>query len=186
MMATFKNKSQKGFKNDLRAPYMLQTYVHYFGWTISVQLAMTLNRMGLWWECRSLSVPCNFCVYTRIWLLYFLICSTIQLMKLIIETTDCVSIFHCLRSFVSVVHISVKQWATVLDPVGISSCSSSEWAPVVVVPLQDGGTAMMLACQEGHEHVVEALLKGGSTVDIQTKVTPVITWHLVLLHYAHI
>ena len=29
---------------------------------------------------------------------------------------------------------------------------------------------MMLACQEGHEHVVEALLKGGATVDIQNEV----------------
>ena len=56
------------------------------------------------------------------------------------------------------------------DPVDISSCSSSEWAPVVVVPLQDGWTAMMYACQEGHEHVVEALLKGGATVDIQEEV----------------
>ena len=71
---------------------------------------------------------------------------------------------------------------------GISSCSSSEWAPVVVVPLQDGWTAMMCACQEGHEHVVEALLKGGATVDIQDEVTPVIIWQLVLLHsplYSH-
>ena len=46
----------------------------------------------------------------------------------------------------------------------------------VIVPLQDGWTAMMFACQEGHEHVVEALLKGGATVDIQNEVTPVITW----------
>ena len=29
---------------------------------------------------------------------------------------------------------------------------------------------MIYACQEGHEHVVEALLKGGATVDMQTKV----------------
>ena len=29
---------------------------------------------------------------------------------------------------------------------------------------------MMDACQEGHEHVVEALLKGGATVDIQDEV----------------
>ena len=34
---------------------------------------------------------------------------------------------------------------------------------------------MMYACQEGHEHVVEALLKGGATVDIQDEVIPVIT-----------
>ena len=33
---------------------------------------------------------------------------------------------------------------------------------------------MMYASQEGHEHVVEALLKGGATVDIQDEVTPVI------------
>ena len=33
---------------------------------------------------------------------------------------------------------------------------------------------MMYACQEGHEHVVEALLKGGATVDIQPEVIPVI------------
>ena len=33
----------------------------------------------------------------------------------------------------------------------------------------------MFACQEGHEHVVEALLKGGANVDMQDKVTPVIT-----------
>ena len=32
---------------------------------------------------------------------------------------------------------------------------------------------MMAACQEGHEHVVEALLKGGATVDIQKEVIPV-------------
>ena len=65
---------------------------------------------------------------------------------------------------------------TVLGPVGISACSSFEWAPVVVVQLQDGWTAMKYACQMGHEHVVEALLKGGATVDIQEKVIPVITW----------
>ena len=57
----------------------------------------------------------------------------------------------------------------------ISSCSSSESVPVVIVPLQDGSTAMMFACHEGHEHVVEALLKGGATVDIQTEVIPVLT-----------
>ena len=33
----------------------------------------------------------------------------------------------------------------------------------------------MYASQEGHEHVVEALLKGGATVDIQDEVIPVIT-----------
>ena len=33
----------------------------------------------------------------------------------------------------------------------------------------------MSACHEGLEHVVEALLKGGATVDIQTEVIPVIT-----------
>ena len=32
----------------------------------------------------------------------------------------------------------------------------------------------MFACQEGHEHVVEALLKRGATVDIQDEVIPVI------------
>ena len=31
---------------------------------------------------------------------------------------------------------------------------------------------MMSACQEGHEHVVEALLKEGATVDVQEKVIP--------------
>ena len=44
----------------------------------------------------------------------------------------------------------------------------------VIVPLQDGSTAMMYACQEGREHVVEVLLKGGATVDIQDEVIPVI------------
>ena len=29
---------------------------------------------------------------------------------------------------------------------------------------------MMYACQEGHEHVVDALLMGGATVDIQDEV----------------
>ena len=33
----------------------------------------------------------------------------------------------------------------------------------------------MFVCQEGHEHVVEALLNGGATVDIQEEVIPVIT-----------
>ena len=28
----------------------------------------------------------------------------------------------------------------------------------------------MYACQDGHEHVVEALLKGGATVDMQDEV----------------
>ena len=38
---------------------------------------------------------------------------------------------------------------------------------------------MMCACQEGHEHVVEALLKGGATVDLRMKVI-----HLgVVLHW---
>ena len=32
----------------------------------------------------------------------------------------------------------------------------------------------MFGCQEGHEHVVEELLKGGATVDIQNEVIPVI------------
>ena len=44
------------------------------------------------------------------------------------------------------------------------------------VPLQNGWTAMVYASQEGHEDVVEALLKEGATVDIQEKVLPVITW----------
>ena len=34
---------------------------------------------------------------------------------------------------------------------------------------------MMYACQEGHEHVVEALLKGGATVDMQEEVIPAIS-----------
>ena len=54
-------------------------------------------------------------------------------------------------------------------------CSLIPHLVTVVVPLQDAWTAMMLACQEGHEHVVEALLKGGATVDIQDEVIPVIT-----------
>ena len=33
---------------------------------------------------------------------------------------------------------------------------------------------MMFASEEGHEHVVEALLMGGATVDIHDEVTPVI------------
>ena len=33
----------------------------------------------------------------------------------------------------------------------------------------------MYACQEGHERVVEALLKGGAAVDIQDEVISVIT-----------
>ena len=33
----------------------------------------------------------------------------------------------------------------------------------------------MYACQEGREHVVEALLKGGATVDMQNEVIQVIT-----------
>ena len=58
-----------------------------------------------------------------------------------------------------------------------SSCFSHERASVVVVPLQDDWTAMTYACKEGHEHVVEALLKGGATVEMQAKVhvKPVIT-----------
>lgn len=33
----------------------------------------------------------------------------------------------------------------------------------------------MVACQEGHEHVLEALLKGGATVDMQDEVVPAIS-----------
>ena len=66
-----------------------------------------------------------------------------------------------------------------LDPVGIV------WALIAVVPIQDGWTAMMFACQAGHEHVVEALLKGRATVDIQDEVIPVIIWQCILLHYTH-
>ena len=42
-------------------------------------------------------------IHIAIRLLCFLICSTIQLIKLIIRTTDCVSILHCVRSFVVIV-----------------------------------------------------------------------------------
>ena len=41
---------------------------------------------------------------------------------------------------------------------------------LVVLPLQDGRTALMEASSEGHEVVVEALLKAGTTVDVQAKV----------------
>ena len=44
-----------------------------------------------------------------------------------------------------------------------------EWA-TPVFPLQDGWTALMLSCQNGHERVVEMLLNGGATVDMQAKV----------------
>ena len=76
--------------------------------------------------------------------------------------------------FLHVVYISMKQWATVLDSVGTSSSTSSEWT--VVVSLQNGLTAMMYACLEGHEHVLEALVNGGAAVDIQDEVIPYITW----------
>ena len=33
----------------------------------------------------------------------------------------------------------------------------------------------MYTCQEGHKYVVEPLLKGGATVDIQNEVISVIT-----------
>jgi len=36
--------------------------------------------------------------------------------------------------------------------------------------LQDGWTALMFSCKHGHERVVETLLNGGATVDIQAKV----------------
>ena len=58
---------------------------------------------------------------------------------------------------------------------GIRSCFHLSEFLFVIVPFQNGWTAMMYACQEGHEHVVEALLKGGATVDIQDEVIPVIT-----------
>jgi len=40
----------------------------------------------------------------------------------------------------------------------------------VVLPLQDGLTALILASQEGHDVVVETLLKGGATVDMSDEV----------------
>ena len=36
-MATFKKEMQIGLKNDLWAPYMLQAYVHDFGYTTSIR-----------------------------------------------------------------------------------------------------------------------------------------------------
>ena len=56
----------------------------------------------------------------------------------------------------------------------------------VIVPLQDGWTAMMAACQKGHECVVEALLKGGATVDIQDEVIPVIVSPPPLCPHAYV
>ena len=56
----------------------------------------------------------------------------------------------------------------------------------VIVPLQDGWTAMIAACQKGHEHVVEALLKGGATVEIQDKVIPDIISPPPLCPYAYV
>ena len=41
---------------------------------------------------------------------------------------------------------------------------------VVVLPIQEGSTALMVASQWGYEVVVEALLKAGATVDMQGKV----------------
>ena len=151
----------------------------------------------MWKECISLIAQCNLSAYSCIWSLSFLTVSIIQLMKEIIGTTDCVSNFHCVRSLVlKVIALTLVTnsyslkitrmvlWCTFLcrneplfkGPVGISSCSSSEWALAVVVTPQNGWTAMMYVCQEGHEHVVEALLMGGATVDIQDEVIPVITW----------
>ena len=40
---------------------------------------------------------------------------------------------------------------------------------IVVLPLQDGKTALMVASKKGHEVVVEALLKAGTTVDMQSE-----------------
>ena len=46
------------------------------------------------------------------------------------------------------------------------------------LPLQDGRwSALMVASTEGHEVVVEALLKGGATVDMQTKVYFSASWY---------
>ena len=56
----------------------------------------------------------------------------------------------------------------------------------VIVPLQEGWTAVMFACQKGHEHVVEALLKGGATVNIQDKVIPDIVSLPPLCPYAYV
>jgi len=36
--------------------------------------------------------------------------------------------------------------------------------------LQDGWMALMFSCEHGHESVVETLLNGGATVDMQEKV----------------
>ena len=39
-----------------------------------------------------------------------------------------------------------------------------------VLPVQDGFTALMLASMNGHDVVLETLLKGGATVNMQGKV----------------
>ena len=76
----------------------------------------------------SLSVACNFSVYSHIWLLSFLIWLTIQL-SCLLEPLTVWEVLFLWCTFL---------WSyepTIFDPVGIISCSLSEWASVVLVPL---------------------------------------------------
>ena len=43
------------------------------------------------------------------------------------------------------------------------------------MPLQDGNTALIVAASKKHLDVVEALLKAGANVDLQTKVNTALT-----------
>ena len=47
----------------------------------------------------------------------------------------------------------------------------SEVVLCVVVFLQDGHTALMIAADEGHESIVERLLAAGANIDLQDQVS---------------
>ena len=76
---------------------------------------------------------------------------------------DCFSVYYRNNGTFSCCHMTRS---------GVPRCSShsSEWATVVVLPLQIGFTALMKASNEGHDVVVDALLKAGATVDVEAKV----------------
>lgn len=55
---------------------------------------------------------------------------------------------------------------------------------ILVLALQDGLTALMVAAQEGHTEIVRVLLQSGAAVNVQNKVTTKI--ELILLFYCMI
>ena len=105
-------------------------------------------------------------------ILYLILCCSLQLFSTIMELGYSQNSLIPMPTTVSVLWLSLRKVFAIFCCY-VTLCTStcihlSEL--LVVLPLQDGHTALMFASFMGHEVVVEALLKAGATVDMQNKV----------------